>query len=426
MEDVAGWIIRRGFVRVALQFPANEICLAPQFIIKLKNQLPLETQLFVLGDTSYGDCCVDEVGAEHYGADCVIHFGYSCQARPLRLPTLCVPLTSHGQADVCALVKQWCKECAGKDRPVLVLADPGFREFETFAVSHLAALGVRSIFLAPVTVELLPETLRPSIAAALRWSAISTSITAAAACKLAVRLKFFDRALLEFSGRFLKPASAMPDDVVILFLGERNSPLLTRAILASPDRSVMCAGEWVFSGRLMARRFAGVEAVKRASRIGVLYAASSLQGVTRLREILSNALRAMGKKVCGFCVGKLTDAKIGNFPEIDCFIVLGCPDFLNEELLTPENLRNFHSPMVTAFEAAVAAGLTEWGGTVLADLSALTLPENLEIPNQSELIDLKSRVYAGLEASQVLKAPAEIEAGLSGVPSRYISEPLRT
>lgn len=34
--------------------------------------------LFVLADTAYGSCCVDEVGASHASADCVIHYGHTC------------------------------------------------------------------------------------------------------------------------------------------------------------------------------------------------------------------------------------------------------------------------------------------------------------------------------------------------------------
>ena len=32
----------------------------------------------MLGDTSYGECCVDEVAAQHLNADAVIHFGHTC------------------------------------------------------------------------------------------------------------------------------------------------------------------------------------------------------------------------------------------------------------------------------------------------------------------------------------------------------------
>ena len=34
--------------------------------------------LFVLGDTSYGACCVDEVAAQHLSADVIVHYGRTC------------------------------------------------------------------------------------------------------------------------------------------------------------------------------------------------------------------------------------------------------------------------------------------------------------------------------------------------------------
>lgn len=34
--------------------------------------------LYVMADTAYGSCCVDEVGAAHINADCVTHYGHTC------------------------------------------------------------------------------------------------------------------------------------------------------------------------------------------------------------------------------------------------------------------------------------------------------------------------------------------------------------
>lgn len=35
-------------------------------------------RIFVLADTTYGSCCVDEVAAAHVDAQCVVHFGRAC------------------------------------------------------------------------------------------------------------------------------------------------------------------------------------------------------------------------------------------------------------------------------------------------------------------------------------------------------------
>lgn len=38
-------------------------------------------QLYILADTSYGSCCVDEVAAQHANCDLIVHFGFSCLSR---------------------------------------------------------------------------------------------------------------------------------------------------------------------------------------------------------------------------------------------------------------------------------------------------------------------------------------------------------
>jgi diphthamide biosynthesis protein 2 len=42
--------------------------------------------LFILADTSYGSCCVDEVAAQHASCDLIVHYGFSCLSRTRRLP----------------------------------------------------------------------------------------------------------------------------------------------------------------------------------------------------------------------------------------------------------------------------------------------------------------------------------------------------
>ena len=46
--------------------------------------------LFILGDTSYGSCCVDEVAAQHLDADIVVHYGRACLTPTTHLATIWV------------------------------------------------------------------------------------------------------------------------------------------------------------------------------------------------------------------------------------------------------------------------------------------------------------------------------------------------
>lgn len=69
--------------RVALQFPDELLKESVIVVSALRASLSnsnkdAEVGLFLMADTAYGSCCVDEVGASHVDADCVIHYGHTC------------------------------------------------------------------------------------------------------------------------------------------------------------------------------------------------------------------------------------------------------------------------------------------------------------------------------------------------------------
>eukprot|EP00729_Bicosta_minor_P006355 gene6355-327_t len=86
------YILKHGHSKVALQFPdsllGDSIAVAEALIAGCKQHV------FVLADTVYGSCCVDEVAAEHAAADMIIHFGISCLSQASRTPVLFVFGTS--------------------------------------------------------------------------------------------------------------------------------------------------------------------------------------------------------------------------------------------------------------------------------------------------------------------------------------------
>ncbi|PWN50801.1 diphthamide biosynthesis protein [Violaceomyces palustris] len=77
--------------RVALQFPDEALVDSVPVYWALKRTIRSlsrevqEVNLYILADTSYGNCCVDEVAAQHVDADLVIHYGHSCLSPTSRL-----------------------------------------------------------------------------------------------------------------------------------------------------------------------------------------------------------------------------------------------------------------------------------------------------------------------------------------------------
>ncbi|KAJ4925469.1 hypothetical protein JOQ06_018199 [Pogonophryne albipinna] len=88
IKDICGFITEHQFEKVALQFP-DEL-LVDAVAVALEIERNSNAKPFILGDTSYGSCCVDEVAAEHVGADCIVHYGSACLSPSKRLPLMYV------------------------------------------------------------------------------------------------------------------------------------------------------------------------------------------------------------------------------------------------------------------------------------------------------------------------------------------------
>ena len=80
--DKAGGDSDTFLCRVALQFPDELLADAAQVSQLLERALtdlvatcPAPPLIFILGDTTYGACCPDEIGAAHLDADILVHFG---------------------------------------------------------------------------------------------------------------------------------------------------------------------------------------------------------------------------------------------------------------------------------------------------------------------------------------------------------------
>ncbi|KIY97597.1 putative Diphthamide biosynthesis protein 1 [Monoraphidium neglectum] len=72
------WRLRQaGARRVTLQFPEGLLMYACAIADILQDHAGAE-HVFVMGDVTYGACCVDDYSAAALGADFLVHYGHSC------------------------------------------------------------------------------------------------------------------------------------------------------------------------------------------------------------------------------------------------------------------------------------------------------------------------------------------------------------
>ena len=65
IQRCVDWIKDKGLEKVALQFPDSLLQHSPDVVSMIETQIG--NRVYVLGDTSYGECCADEVASEHIG-----------------------------------------------------------------------------------------------------------------------------------------------------------------------------------------------------------------------------------------------------------------------------------------------------------------------------------------------------------------------
>ncbi|KAG2557332.1 hypothetical protein PVAP13_8NG244501 [Panicum virgatum] len=102
----AEFLRARAYTRVALQFPDEMLKDAAAVSRALRRELASSggggVRVFVMADTAYNSCCVDEVGASHIDAQCVVHYGHACMSPTSNLPAFFVlgkaPLDVHACA----------------------------------------------------------------------------------------------------------------------------------------------------------------------------------------------------------------------------------------------------------------------------------------------------------------------------------------
>mmetsp|Transcript_16545 Transcript_16545/g.33834 ORF Transcript_16545/g.33834 Transcript_16545/m.33834 type:complete len:348 (+) Transcript_16545:6584-7627(+) len=89
IPHIARSVIDGHYQRIALQFPDSLLGFAVAAATRLDDEIRSNgAKVFVLGDTQFGECCVDEVAAQHVNADLVVHFGHTCLSTTRSLPVL--------------------------------------------------------------------------------------------------------------------------------------------------------------------------------------------------------------------------------------------------------------------------------------------------------------------------------------------------
>jgi len=386
--------IRRGFRRVALQFPDALLHLAPKVMAALAAELhathtptaesPAPAQLFALADTSFDGYQLDFVAAQHVAADLLVHYG------PADLgaqgPIEARYVFGDEAVDVSAVAAA-VAAAFPPDQPVIIVPALRYAHAARELAAALTAVRPRAM-VATTDVECRAEGGGAAAAAAAASSAAApaagdSAVMAAAAVASAVGLGEAGGACVELLGRRLPRALSREElyGSALLYLGGSEEATLSNLVvlLSSAPAHVYDLGAASAAGaascvvrvelptaKRMMRRYFLVQQAKEAAVVGILVGTLSASRRTPMLAALKRLIRARGRKHYVFLMGKLNAAKLANFTEVGAYVLLGSAE---HSLI---DAKDFYRPVVTPFELMLAFGsAAEWTGEYLLDYAPL-------------------------------------------------------
>ncbi|EXJ79297.1 diphthamide biosynthesis protein 2 [Capronia epimyces CBS 606.96] len=298
-------------------------------------------RLTILGDTSYGSCCVDEVAAEHVDADAVVHYGRACLSPTARLPVMHIFTTID--LDYEAVVMAFRDSFPDIDTKVVLTADVPYAAHVQPVTAMLERLGYSNVFAASIVHDpsssipnrTVPKSVIEDPSSLLQWSLFHIS----------------------------EPPTSLLLTLTSRMASVRVYPTDTSSTSASTSAALETS-----TRLLLRRRYAIVTSLATVPVWGILINTLSVKNYMDILSHIQRKIAAAGKKSYLFVVGKLNPAKLANFSEIGGWIVIGCW----ESSLVDS--KEFYRPIITPFELELALQTDEsrlWTGEWRADFQSV-------------------------------------------------------
>ncbi|XP_057853561.2 uncharacterized protein LOC131063687 [Cryptomeria japonica] len=312
------WRIKQaGAKRVALQFPEGLLMYSLTICDILEAFTDVE-ECFVLGDVTYGACCVDDFSATALGADFLIHYGHSCLV-PIDFTSIpCLYVFVDIQIDVQHLEETIRHNFKPDDKIALA----GTIQFSTAIHTAKAALqGQYPSIIVPQAKPLSPGEVLGCTSPSLPCGTVDSLVFVA-------------------DGRFHLEAFMIANPQVQAF---RYDPYLKLLILEKYDHI----------GMKETRKRAIIQAQK-GKQWGIILGTLGRQGNPKVLNHIEQRLVEKGLSFIVFLMSEISPSKIALFEDsVDAWVQIACPR------LSIDWGEAFTRPLLTPFEAEVALGFVQ-------------------------------------------------------------------
>lgn len=338
--------------KITLQFPdslVQDSSLVTQLLQdKFRDD---DRQFWVLADTAYSACCVDEVASEHVSADIVVHFGDACLNAVQNLPV--VYSFGRPQLDTSQVVNLFKGQYAKDDKVCLMASAPYTR--------HINSLydELKSDYPNLIYAQINKNLLEPNCT--IVGHNCEENSQQEPISSLGNRVLLADDAVEPISG---KPMDAdyhlfhisIPQDPHLLFLTTQFQSVK----LYDPRNGEINQGPFPS----LMKRYRYMHVARTAGCIGILVNTLSLRNTKETINALIDLIRINDKKHYLFVVGKPNVAKLANFEPVDIWCILGC----GQGGIILDQYNEFYKPIITPYELTLALNdEVTWTGNWVVD-----------------------------------------------------------
>lgn len=353
LEKVADKIVHGEYRRVALQFPDGLLEDSTQVARILERKVEKDTKVYVLADTSYSPCCVDEVAAKHVNADVIVHFGNACLTPSKEIPVIYV-IGDTSTVDVAQIAALFRQRFADKNAKVVLFAETQYTDhlkqlYETLKSEYanilltLPVLQKEEIGVQQAAAAFVPPSEAPaSFSSSLIPNRVHEGLDGETH-----DYELFYLTAKDPSSSLVLHISTLFADVAILDVSVASPSI------ASPPRALQ-------------RRYRYMNVARTASTIGILINTLSLRNTEQVLQKVKSWITGAGKKHYTFVVGKPNVPKLANFDVVDVWVVLGCG--IGGIIV---NCDDYYKPIITPYELNLALmSEVSWTGQWLIDFEA--------------------------------------------------------
>ncbi|KAI4274911.1 MAG: hypothetical protein LQ337_003577 [Flavoplaca oasis] len=305
--------------KIALQFPEGLLLFATTISDIITTFCP-GTETLIMGDVTYGACCVDDYTARALGCDLLVHYAHSCliPVDVTKIKTLYVFVdisidTSH----------------------LIATLERNFQSGKTIAMVGTIQFNATLHNVRPVLEQAGFKVIIPQIAPLSKGEILgctSPRLSDDAA----------DLILYLGDGRFHLESAMIHNPSLPAYRYDPYSRKLTRETYDHDDMHDL--------------RRRAIQQAKKATRWGLILGSLGRQGNPHTMTLIEDRLNERGIPFINLLLSEIFPGKLAMMHDVDCWVQIACPR------LSIDWGYAFPKPLLTPYEALVALGVREeWG-----------------------------------------------------------------